>query len=81
MARCEDFPCCGHDICPDFDDSGRQINMKCVCGATVPLHNRSSLCDSCLNTPGPEDDFEDYWGRDEEDCDEKESCGLEDQHL
>lgn len=22
--------------------------MKCICGATVPLNNQSSLCDSCL---------------------------------
>jgi hypothetical protein len=51
MARCEDFPCCGHEsgCCPDFDpETGRQLNMKCVCGATVPLGG-SSLCDDCLN--------------------------------
>lgn len=50
MARCEDYPCCGHEpgCCPDFDESGRQLNMKCVCGATVPIDNRSSLCDACL---------------------------------
>ncbi len=45
---CEDYPCCGHDVCPDFDESGRQINMKCVCGASVPLNSRSSLCHRCL---------------------------------
>lgn len=51
MARCEDFPCCGHEegCCPDYDESGRQLNMKCVCGAVLPLHSRSSLCPSCLS--------------------------------
>lgn len=50
MARCEDFPCCGHEngCCPDFDASGRQTNMRCTCGAVVPLSSRSSLCPSCL---------------------------------
>jgi len=54
MARCEDFPCCGHEsgCCPDFDpDTGKQLNMKCTCGATVPLTSRSSLCEGCLH-PG-----------------------------
>lgn len=54
MARCEDFPCCNHErgCCPDYDpDTGEQLNMKCTCGATVPLSSRSSLCESCLN-PG-----------------------------
>ena len=47
---CEDYPCCGHEAgcCPDFDQSGRQLNMRCTCGAVLPVHNRSSICDSCL---------------------------------
>ena len=51
MARCEDYPCCGHEAgcCPDYDDSGRQLNMKCVCGATVPLGSSTSLCPDCLH--------------------------------
>ena len=66
MARCEDFPCCGHEsgCCPDFDGAGRQLNMKCVCGATVPLGSRTSLCNSCLNGPD-DDDYREDW--DEED--------------
>jgi len=50
MARCEDFPCCGHEAgcCPDFDENGRQLNMKCVCGAVLPVDNHSSLCSGCL---------------------------------
>lgn len=62
---CEDFPCCGHEpgCCPDFDEeTGEQLNMRCVCGAVVPLTSRSSLCQSCLSAPD-EDGFypEDYW--------------------
>jgi len=50
MARCEDFPCCGHELgcCPDYDKGGRQLNMVCVCGAKLPIDNRSSCCDTCL---------------------------------
>ena len=61
---CEDFPCCGHEsgCCPDFDEAGRQLNMKCTCGATVPLTSRSSLCAGCLRSDGYggyPDDYED----------------------
>ena len=67
---CEDYPCCGHEsgCCPDFDpETGRQLNMKCTCGATVPITSRSSLCAGCLRGPyedgsygfGYEDDRED----------------------
>lgn len=50
MSRCEDFPCCGHELgcCPDFDESGRQLNMKCTCGATVPIDSRYSICEGCI---------------------------------
>lgn len=51
MARCEDWPCCGHEAgcCPDrHPDSGEQINMKCTCGAPVPLHSETSICEPCL---------------------------------
>lgn len=60
MARCEDFPCCGHEpgCCPDFDESGRQLNMKCVCGAKLPLTSRSSICDGCMGS-ADEDDYYD----------------------
>lgn len=50
--RCEDFPCCGHEAgcCPDFDpNTGQQLNMKCTCGAVLPVNNRYSICDGCLN--------------------------------
>lgn len=55
---CEDFPCCGHErgCCPDFDGSGKQLNMICVCGKKLPIDNRSSLCDTCLRNPD-DDDF------------------------
>jgi hypothetical protein len=49
--RCEDFPCCGHEAgcCPDFDESGRQVNIRCTCGAVLPVDARYSICDSCLD--------------------------------
>ena len=58
MARCEDYPCCGHEngCCPDFDDDGRQLNMVCVCGAKLPVDNPSSCCDSCLNRDDEDED-------------------------
>jgi hypothetical protein len=62
MARCEDFPCCGHEpgCCPDYDESGRQLNMKCTCGATLPINSRYSICDGCLSRPDPNDPYDDY---------------------
>ena len=72
MARCEDFPCCGHEAgcCPDFDDDGRQLNMKCTCGATVPLSSRSSICPRCL---GDDDEFDQF------DCDEDDEFDDDDE--
>ena len=60
MARCEDFPCCGHEAgcCPDFDGVGRQLNMVCLCGVKLPINNRYSICNSCLNNM---DDGADYY--------------------
>ena len=75
MARCEDYPCCGHELgcCPDFDEeTGQQLNMVCVCGTTVPIDNPSSLCDSCLNS-NEDDPYDDDSGRaDWEDEDDDE---------
>ncbi len=73
MARCEDFPCCGHEAgcCPDFDGSGKQLNMKCTCGATVPLGSKSSICDACLRLAQiedgdfPEEDYDEELARDQ----------------
>lgn len=78
MARCEDWPCCGHELgcCPDYDGAGRQLNMRCTCGAVLPLHNRYSLCDHCLrHDPEDPDSWDDErpdddWDDDEEDEDE-----------
>lgn len=66
MARCCDFPCCGHEpgCCPDFDESGRQLNMICTCGAKLPVNNRYSICESCLNRD--DDNFDGHF------CDERE---------
>jgi hypothetical protein len=67
MAMCEDFPCCGHEMgcCPDYDESGKQLNMVCVCGAKLPLNSRYSICTDCLRefdddeNEGFDDGFED----------------------
>ena len=75
MARCEDYPACGHEAgcCPDFDESGKQLNMKCVCGATVPLESRVSLCPECLKDPDDPYGGENPDGyEDDEWCDEFE---------
>lgn len=58
MARCEDFPACGHEAgcCPDYDpDTGEQLNMRCTCGAEVTLGSRFSICRGCLERPDPDD--------------------------
>lgn len=76
MARCEDFPCCGHEpgCCPDFDENGKQLNMRCVCGAILPITNRYSICDSCLrdcDDPYDDDGREDFEEDDEEEYDDR----------
>lgn len=58
---CEDFPCCGHEhgCCPDFDECGRQLNMRCTCGAVLPINARYSICDGCMRRGDDGDDFMD----------------------
>lgn len=49
MARCEDFPCCGHEAgdCPRIDKDGREV-WRCVeCGRDLPRGARSSICGPC----------------------------------
>lgn len=62
MARCEDFPCCGHEpgCCPDYDEAGRQLNMVCVCvcGAKLPVDARFSICDGCMRTAEDDDEYD-----------------------
>lgn len=67
MPRCEDFPCCGHEAgcCPDFDESGRQINMICVCGTKLPLSSRYSICEGCMRDPDDPSYMEDYMEEDD----------------
>lgn len=63
MARCEDFPCCGHELgcCPDYDEeTGRQLNMVCTCGAKLPINNKYSICNTCLRDPDDHDGYEGY---------------------
>jgi len=71
---CEDWPCCGHEYgcCPDYDLDGGQLDMKCICGASVPFGSPSSLCTHCLNAPDSEDfEYSDgYEDRGDEDYDD-----------
>lgn len=68
MARCEDFPCCGHELgcCPDYGPDGRQLNMVCTCGAKLPIDNPVSICDGCLDRARREepDYYDEDWERD-----------------
>jgi hypothetical protein len=67
--RCEDFPCCGHELgcCPDYDEAGMQTNMICVCGAKLPITRSFSICDSCMKDPDDPNQFDDYEMDEEED--------------
>lgn len=50
MARCEDYPCCGHtagDPCPAVDAKGRIVAVCCECGGRLPKAARSSICGRC----------------------------------
>lgn len=68
--RCEDYPCCGHELgcCPSFSEDGRQLDMVCVCGARLPVGHYSSCCEGCLREAfddpaygyGYEDEDEDH---------------------
>lgn len=75
---CEDFPCCGHEMgcCPDFDASGRQLNMVCVCGAKLPVNAPFSICRGCM-TRGLEEDG----GGFDEDLDDEGSDGEDDDFV
>ena len=76
---CEDFPCCGHEngCCPDFDEKGNQINMKCICGVPLPLNSRYSICHWCMIEGNPDDYPNDDWDDDEDDYPE-DDCPEDD---
>lgn len=67
MTRCEDFPCCGHELgcCPRFEN-GVQMDMVCTCGRRLPVDNPVSICNACLRA-------EDDWAGEEESYDDEES--------
>ena len=77
MAYCEDYPCCGHEAggCPRTNDDGEQVFPCASCGCDLPVHNRSALCDSCLNAGDPDDP--DY-GCDCDDCECDEPADMSD---
>jgi hypothetical protein len=68
---CEDFPCCGHErgCCPSFDVNGKQLDMKCTCGASVPLTSNSSMCKGCLGRMFREEYQDDCYPEELEDSD------------
>lgn len=47
MARCEDWPCCGHEAgsCPSAYRNGREVQF-CECGHPV-CRKSNSLCIEC----------------------------------
>ena len=46
MSRCEDFPCCGHDLCPDYID-GKQVNWgEGILGGSFRGHHGRYHADS-----------------------------------
>lgn len=50
MARCEDYPCCGHtsgDPCPDRDRNGRIVPRCCECNGRLAKNASSSICSKC----------------------------------
>lgn len=44
-ARCEDYPCCGHEPggCPNNDGT----HNCATCGKKLPPNSRSSICEKC----------------------------------
>jgi hypothetical protein len=53
MARCEDYPACGHGPVPMGDGGGcpdASGRFRCVeCGRKLPKNAASSICQKCLN--------------------------------
>ncbi|KKL54031.1 hypothetical protein LCGC14_2269500 [marine sediment metagenome] len=51
MARCEDFPCCGHGPTPIGDGGGcpdERGRFRCVeCGQRMPSGASSAICQRC----------------------------------
>jgi len=63
MARCEDYPCCGHGPEPYGDGGGcpdSRGRFECVmCGKRMPRKATSAICDKCRRRPaGDPDDFD-----------------------
>lgn len=60
---CQDFPCCGHEMgcCPDYDASGRQLNMVCVCGAKLRVDAPYSICHHCMKQGNDEEAMSIAW--------------------
>lgn len=73
MARCEDYPACGHGPVPYGDGGGcpdSEGRFDCVeCQGRLPANSASSICDRCLRSlhdAGDEDFDLREGGRDED---------------
>jgi len=68
--RCEDYPACGHDMCPPrWSHTGRQVGMICaICGGEMPP-GPSSIHPACMRRSIAQEDP--YYPDDEEDYDEE----------
>ena len=63
---CEDYPCCGHDICPPRWSDGGQASMVCTCGTLLPVNSRFSICNDCLGVGYDDFGYREYDGPDDE---------------
>ncbi len=64
MARCEDYPCCGHtpgDPCPERDKHGDIVPRCCECGKRMSKRATSSICASCQRKMAQRSEYGDDW--------------------
>ena len=66
MARCEDFPCCGHEMndCPSHRPTSRYLPYPCVdCGKKIlkvkAVRGHESFCEKCYHALGRSDGYDD----------------------
>lgn len=60
MARCEDYPCCGHtqgDPCPERNAKGDIVMRCCMCNKRLAKGSRSSICTTCQSHMARRDEY------------------------
>jgi hypothetical protein len=69
MARCEDYPCCGHGPAPHGDGGGcpdSRGRFECVlCHARMRAGATSSICPRCLKRQQRNPDYFDAFDREQ----------------